>query len=154
MTLVSTLENEIAKQIALLAGTQLRLTLMSVAVPGMDRSLLQTAVRRAAEPFDAIGPLADGSIGVISRRNVGPDGGAGVEDRFLPRAQATFLTIGGRAVEAPQCFWFRAVHRWAIELTSAGRLVDALFGMPSRPIGVATPIAKSRPYQPDARKAV
>lgn len=124
------------RQIAILGDSAARLSLMSVATVDVPTAKLQPAVRSAANPLDLVGLLADGSVGVASLRSIGPDGGAAVEERFLPRLRVRLQVLCDRQALHPPRIWFRSVHRWASELSGAVDLMDTLFDTPARPIGL------------------
>jgi hypothetical protein len=120
---------ETQRQIEALGASDARITLMSVSAPLMSPNLLESAVRTAATALDVVGPAGDGSVGLLSLWSVGPDGGAGVEHRFLPRMQAILAPMARhRDIGTVR---FRAVHRWACEMTDAADLFDSLFDAPS-----------------------
>jgi hypothetical protein len=144
------LELELQRQIAQLRGSDFRLSLMSVASLSSRSASFPEAVRAAAAPFDAVGLLRDGSIGVLSLRGLGTDGGAGVEQRFLPRLQAALQRLG--RLTGGEWFWFRSVHRWASELSNCGDILDTLFDMPARLVKAVEPSGILPGYPPIARQ--
>ncbi len=132
--MLSPIRPELVRQVQALNLSRQRMSLMSVATQYLPSSAIAAAVRAAAAPLDTVGILADGSVGVLSLRASGPDGGAGVEDRFLPRLQTTLH---------PYCrsdgtfrIWFRSVHRWAAELGTADDIITSLFDAPARPVRI------------------
>ena len=147
--MLRSLDRDVERQIAILRGSSVRLSLMSVAVPRLPYDVVCCAVQAAA-PSDAIGALADHSVGILSLRSVGPDGGVGVEGRFLPRLQSCLtLACSRRRVSAH--LLFRAVHRWASELLDAEDLIDILFSVPVRRIPLTPGTAHPLIYQPPLR---
>lgn len=125
------LERELEYQITALGISNVRLSMMSVFVPALPLAVVASTVRAAAAPSDLVGMLEDRTIGVLCSRALGPDGGQGVEDRFLPRLQSLLLTLcRHRALDLT--IRFRAVHLWASELSDADDLVNLLFDMPVR----------------------
>lgn len=122
--------NEIQQQIETLGASTVRLSLMSVRAPALPSAVFESALHAAAAPLDVVGRLDDGSLGMLSLRSVGTDGGAGVEHRFLLKMQAVLAQVASRRAIGPICY--RAVHRWACELTDALDLLDCLFDAPLR----------------------
>ena len=79
------LKPQLLRQVRLLSNSLTRLSLMSVVIPNLSRQATVAAVLAAVTTTDLVGMLEDGSIGVFSLRAPGPDGGVGVDERFLPR---------------------------------------------------------------------
>jgi hypothetical protein len=117
------------RHIEALGASSVRLTLMSVHAPDLPLALLETAVRTAAATLDEIGPLSDGSLGLLSLSSAEPDGGARVERRFIPRMQAVLAPLARRRDIG--LVHFRAIHRWACEVTDAFDLFDSLYDAPA-----------------------
>lgn len=129
---------ETQRQIETLGTSSVRLTLMAVNAPSLPAPVLEATVRTAAAPLDMVGPMGDGSLGLLSLRSLGPDGGAGVEQRFLMKMQTVLAPLARRRPIG--IIRFRAVHRWACELTDAIDLFDSLFDAPS--VVLAVPAAQ------------
>ncbi len=147
MTPLEPIRPELSRQIKVLRLSRQRMSLMSVATHHLPAAAVAAAVRAAAAPLDAVGTLADGSVGVISLRASGTDGGAGVEDRFLPRLQAS-LSHYCRD-DGTFRVWFRSVHRWAAELGTADDIIASLFDAPARPVRVRQePALLTMPFRP------
>lgn len=137
MTLAIPGELELTHLITSLAGSRIRLSLMSVASLSVPRLVLKAAAATAAAPLDAVGVLADGSIGILSLRADGADSGTEVEDRLCSRLRNALATARNRGTISLQWFWFRSIHRWASELSSSRDLVDSLFDTAARPISLS-----------------
>lgn len=144
------LELELDRQIARLRGSNIRLSLMSVATVSTRSASFVNAVRAAAPSPDMVGLLHDGSLGVLALRTLGTDGGVGVEQRFLPRLQAAVQRPG--RLNGGEWFWFRSVHRWASELSNCGDILDTLFDMPARLVKAVEPSGILPGYPPIARQ--
>jgi hypothetical protein len=140
---------ETERHFSALGNSSVRLSLMSVSSSSMTVAALSSAVCSAAAPADIVGILVDGSIGILSLRALGTDGGKGVEDRFLARLKLVLSAICFGREMGPLCF--RAVHRWATELSEPGDLVDTL--MDSRPTMVMLPLSRKANGAPFARPA-
>ncbi|PKU25578.1 hypothetical protein CWS72_05820 [Telmatospirillum siberiense] len=145
--------DEAQRQIDAFRASTVRLTLMSVSAPALPAPVLESAVRTAASPYDEVGPLGDGSLGLLSLRSVGPEGAAGVQHRFLLRMQTILAPVARRRDIGT--VRFRAVHRWACELGDANDLFNSLFDAP--PIVLTIPTAAhaslklgQRPLRPHA----
>ncbi len=130
--------DETQRQVETLGASNVRLTLMAVSAPGLPAAVLESVVRAAAQPLDVVGPLGDGSLSLLSLRSVGPEGGAGIEHRFLMKIQAILAPMARRRDIGT--VRFRAVHRWACELADAHDLFDSLFDAP--PIVLSIPTAQ------------
>jgi hypothetical protein len=127
--------DEAQRQIGALGASSARITLISVCTSILPASDLEVAVRNAALPHDMVGQLGDGSVGLLSLWSTGPDSGTGVEHRFLPRMKAVLAPVA-RVCDVGTVR-FRAVHRWASELTDAADLFDSLFNAP--PVELSIP---------------
>jgi hypothetical protein len=135
---------EVQKQVSALRSTETRITLLSVSAPDIPPATLESCVRAAAAPLDVSGPLGEGNFGLLSLRSQGPDGGAGVEHRFLSRLQSVLAPLARR--HSIGVVRFRAVHRWACELTDGSDLVDLLRHAPAIILNI--PSATSRTIVP------
>jgi hypothetical protein len=122
----------------LLCNSVTRLSLMSVVIPSLSRQATVAAVLSAVSTNDLVGMLEDGSIGVFSLRAPGPDGGAGVDERFLPRLQTALTNAFSPGFGSGVKIWFRSVHRWASELGDGEDLIDALFDASARVVGIGS----------------
>lgn len=130
------LKPQLLRQVRLLSNSLTRLSLMSVVIPNLSRQATVAAVLAAVTTTDLVGMLEDGSIGVFSLRAPGPDGGVGVDERFLPRLQAALGNAFSPGFGSNVKIWFRSVHRWATELSDGEELVDALYAASARVVGI------------------
>jgi hypothetical protein len=138
--------DEAQRQIAALRMTGTRITLLALSAPSLPASVVSALVRSASAPLDLVGDLGDGSFGLLSLHARGPDGGAGVEHRFLLRLQGVLAPLATRHnVGVVQ---FRAVHRWASELTDWTDLFASLRDAPA--IALSIP-PEPRPAPLDGR---
>lgn len=137
------------RQIFALRGSNVRLSLLSVSVPTLPAPLLEYAVRGASASHDVVGPLKDGSIGLFS---IESDGTAGTEHRFLVNLQNVLTPIAKR--QDIGIIRFRAVHRWACELTDAFDLFDNLFDAPALLLTIRRPSSSPTPTRLPLRHAV
>lgn len=129
MTVPTMFADEAQRQIGALGASSVRITLISVYASMLPASELEVAVRNAAGSLDMIGPLGDGSVGLLSLWSVGPNSGAGVEHRFLPRMRDVLAPLARVCDVGP--VRFRAIHRWASDVTDAADLFDSLFNAPA-----------------------
>ncbi|MDR3439448.1 hypothetical protein [Telmatospirillum sp.] len=136
MTSQNELIEEAQRQIAALRTTDTRITLLALSAPRLPASVVAALVRSASATLDLIGSLGDGSFGLLSLRSHGPDGGAGVEHRFLMRLQGVLSPLAARHDVGPVSF--RAVHRWACELNDWADLFDSLRDAPAIPLHIPT----------------
>jgi len=145
------LRPQLIRQINLLSNSATRLSLMSVVIPSLSRQATVAAVLSSATAADLVGMLGDGSIGVFALRHAGPDGGAGVDERFLPRLQASLRSAFAPSFANEVKIWFRSVHRWATEVGDGDDLLDAIYAASARVVGLALPVAPaSRLLRPSA----
>lgn len=143
--------DEAQRQIDAFRASTIRLTLMSISAPALSAPALSSAVRTAASPYDDVGPLGDGSLGLLSLRSVGTEGAAGIQHRFLLRLQAILAPLARRRDIGT--LHFRTVNRWACELTDAADLFNSLFDAPATVLTLPTaahPLLKiaRRPLRP------
>lgn len=121
--------DEAQRQIDAFRASTVRLTLMSISAPKLPAPAVEGAVRTAAAAYDEVGPLGDGSIGLLSLRAAGPDGATGVQHRFLLRLQTLLAPLARRRDIGT--VRFKAVHRWACELADVHDLFNSLFDAPA-----------------------
>jgi hypothetical protein len=129
---------------------------MSVQIPNLSRASSVGAVLAAASAVDLVGLMEDGSVGVFALRGLGPDGGAGVAERFLPRLQTILRGAFAPGFGISLRIWFRAVHRWAVEVAEPDELVEALYASPAQVVGIGLTSVPSRlvvPRAPVSRSA-
>ena len=131
------LRPQLTRQINLLSHSAMRLSLMSVVISNLSRHATAAAVLAATSAHDMIGLLEDGSIGIFAiRTSSGPDGGVGVEERFLPRLQASLHYAFTPNAGIKARVWFRSAHRWAAEVFNADDLINILFDTQARTINL------------------
>ncbi len=131
---------EMQRHIRALGASSVRLTLMSISAPGLPAPVLESAVRTAAAPYDEIGPLGDGSLGLLSLQSAGAEGAAGLQTRFALRVQTILAPMARRRNIGT--VHFRAVHRLACELNDASDLFNSLFDTPSSVLSLPVPSAR------------
>ncbi len=134
--------DETQRHIRALGAAAVRLTLIAVGAPALPAAILESAVRTAAATLDKIGPLDDGSFGLLSLSSPGPSGGGDAVNRFFPRIQAVLGPLARRRDIGT--VHIRAVHRWACELTDAFDLFDSL----SDTLPVPLPLPQVHPSLP------
>ena len=123
------LRPQLMDQISQIRSPTTRLSLMSVVITNLSQHAAASAVLAAASVNDAIGLLEDGSIGVFAIRGSNdPDGGGGVEERFLLRLRASLHSAFSSNASFKDCVWIRSAHRWASEIFNADELINALLG--------------------------
>ncbi|MTJ80747.1 MAG: hypothetical protein F8N37_06995 [Telmatospirillum sp.] len=138
--------DEAQRQIAALRMTDTRITLLSLSAPNLPQSVVAALVRAASAPLDLVGELGDGTYGLLALHARGPDGGAGVEHRFLLRLQGVLAPLAARHNIGQ--VKFRAVHRWACELTEWADLFDSLRDAPAITLSIPPDYAN----QPEAHR--
>ena len=153
------LKPQLVRQVHLLSNSLTRLSLMSVVIPNLSRQATVAAVLASVTSTDLVGMLDDGSVGVFSLRAPTADGGIGVDERFLPRLQASLSNAFSPGFGSNVKIWFRSVHRWASELGDGEELTDALYAASARVVGIGVqpvppatllPFRRPRPARPAA----
>jgi hypothetical protein len=128
---------QLTRHIGLLGDSPTRVSLMSVAIPALSRQATVAAVLSAATAADLVGMLPDGSVGIFVLNDV-----ANVDERFLPRLQASLVQAFAPAWMATVKIWFRSIHRWSMEISDADDLVNSLLGSSVRVVGICPPPAQ------------
>ena len=122
MTTQSMFVKETERQIKTLGATTVLLSLLSIKAPSIPSIILERAVESVADSLDLVGPVGDGSLGLLS---VWPDGRTDIKERYVLRLQSVLCPLARRREIGP--VHIRFTTHWANETTDAYDLFDCLF---------------------------
>lgn len=130
------LEREIDHLLDALGLANVRLSLIAVSASDMATDTLATVARSALSPFNLVGLLADGSVGILymGPRPTEIDADRMLESDIVERLENALKDASdARGRQGAKInLKVRAVHRWTDEIGDADDLVRALTRIPAR----------------------